>query len=179
MTMSRFTAPEVESLPAASRDILKTTEKRLGFIPNMHRLLALSPVLLRAVTDYQAEMSKALDARTRHGIALAVTEVNGCEYCRAAHSYYATNLGKLSYDEVARNLSGSSEDPKRSAAIAFAKTIAELRGKVSEGDLADVRAAGYTDSQILEIVGLSVQFLLTNFINNVAHTDSEFPDEAD
>jgi alkylhydroperoxidase family enzyme len=88
-------------------------------------------------------------------------------------------LGKLSYDEVARNLSGSSEDPKRSAAIAFSKTIAELRGKVSESDLADVRAAGYTDSQILEIVGLSVQFLLTNFINNVARTDSEFPDEAD
>jgi alkylhydroperoxidase family enzyme len=50
---------------------------------------------------------------------------------------------------------------------------------VSESDLADVRGAGYTDPQILEIVGLAVQFLLTNFINNVAQTESEFPDEAD
>jgi uncharacterized peroxidase-related enzyme len=177
--MSRFTASDVGTLPAEAKDILNVTEKRLGFVPNMHRLMAQSPVLLRAVTQYQAEMSKALDAKTRHGIALAVTEVNGCEYCRAAHSYYATTLGKMSYDEVANNLAGHSEDPKRSAAIAFAKKVAELRGKVSESDLADVRGAGYTDPQILEIVGLAVQFLLTNFINNVAQTEPEFPDEAD
>jgi uncharacterized peroxidase-related enzyme len=156
--MSRFNTPKVESLPAETRDVLNAAEKRLGFVPNMHRLMAMSPIFLRAVTEYQAEMSKALDAKTRHGIALAVTEVNGCEYCRAAHSYYAATLGKLSYDEVALNLSGCSEDPKRSAAIAFAKKIAELRGKVSDDDLADVRAAGYTDAHILEIVALAVQF---------------------
>jgi uncharacterized peroxidase-related enzyme len=134
---------------------------------------------LRAVTDYQAQMSKSLDAKTRHGIALAVTEVNGCGYCKAAHSYYATGLGKLSDNEVALNIDGRSEDAKRSAAIAFAKKVTELRGKVSDGDLAEVRAAGYTDPQILEIVGLAVQFLLTNFINNVAQTDSEFDQTAD
>jgi uncharacterized peroxidase-related enzyme len=177
--MSRLQAPDLETLAADERDILNLAEKRLGFLPNMHRMLATSPILLRAVTDYQAQMSKSLDAKTRHGIALAVTEVNGCGYCKAAHSYYATGLGKLSDNEVALNIDGRSEDSKRSAAIAFAKKVTELRGKVSDGDLAEVRAAGYTDPQILEIVGLAVQFLLTNFINNVAQTDSEFDQTAD
>jgi uncharacterized peroxidase-related enzyme len=177
--MSRLQAPDLETLAADERDILNLAEKRLGFLPNMHRMLATSPILLRAVTDYQAQMSKSLDAKTRHGIALAVTEVNGCGYCKAAHSYYATGLGKLSDNEVALNIDGRSEDAKRSAAIAFAKKVTELRGKVSDGDLAEVRAAGYTDPQILEIVGLAVQFLLTNFINNVAQTDSEFDQTAD
>jgi uncharacterized peroxidase-related enzyme len=177
--MSRLQAPDLETLAADERDILNLAEKRLGFLPNMHRMLAASPILLRAVTDYQAQMSKSLDAKTRHGIALAVTEVNGCGYCKAAHSYYATSLGKLSDNEVALNIDGRSEDAKRSAAIAFAKKVTELRGKVSDGDLAEVRAAGYTDPQILEIVGLAVQFLLTNFINNVAQTDSEFDQTAD
>jgi uncharacterized peroxidase-related enzyme len=177
--MSRLQAPDLETLAADDRDILNLAEKRLGFLPNMHRMLATSPILLRAVTDYQAQMSKSLDAKTRHGIALAVTEVNGCGYCKAAHSYYATSLGKLSDNEVALNIDGRSEDAKRSAAIAFAKKVTELRGKVSDGDLAEVRAAGYTDPQILEIVGLAVQFLLTNFINNVAQTDSEFDQTAD
>jgi uncharacterized peroxidase-related enzyme len=177
--MSRLQAPDLETLAADERDILNLAEKRLGFLPNMHRMLATSPILLRAVTDYQAQMSKSLDAKTRHGIALAVTEVNGCGYCKAAHSYYATSLGKLSDNEVALNIDGRSEDAKRSAAIAFAKKVTELRGKVSDGDLAEVRAAGYTDPQILEIVGLAVQFLLTNFINNVAQTDSEFDQTAD
>jgi uncharacterized peroxidase-related enzyme len=177
--MSRLQAPDLETLAADERDILNLAEKRLGFLPNMHRMLATSPILLRAVTDYQAQMSKSLDAKTRHGIALAVTEVNGCGYCKAAHSYYATGLGKLSDNEVALNIDGRSEDAKRSAAIAFAKKVTELRGKVSDGDLAEVRAAGYTDPQILEIVELAVQFLLTNFINNVAQTDSEFDQTAD
>ncbi|MFJ6121641.1 hypothetical protein [Streptomyces sp. NPDC092129] len=38
-----------------------------------------------------------------------------------------------------------------------------------------VREAGFSDPQILEIVGVAVQFLLTNFINNVADTDIDFP----
>ena len=38
-----------------------------------------------------------------------------------------------------------------------------------------MRGAGYTDPQILAIVALAVQFLFTNFINNVNQTDLDIP----
>ena len=49
------------------------------------------------------------------------------------------------------------------------------RGKVADSDLDAVRAAGYTDANIVEIIALSAQFMLTNFINNVFDTEIDFP----
>jgi alkylhydroperoxidase family enzyme len=78
--------------------------------------------------------------------------------------------------EIALARERSSSDPQRAAAAQFAKQVTETRGKVTDADLASVRDAGYTDPQIIEIVALSVQFLLTNFINNVADTENDFPE---
>ena len=38
-----------------------------------------------------------------------------------------------------------------------------------------VQGAGFTDPQIIDIIALSAQLLLTNFMNNVAETDVDFP----
>jgi hypothetical protein len=53
--------------------------------------------------------------------------------------------------------------------------VVETRGQVSDADLSDVRAAGYTDPDVLAIVALVVQYLLTNFLNNVNQTDVDIP----
>jgi hypothetical protein len=46
---------------------------------------------------------------------------------------------------------------------------------VSDEDLADVRAAGFTDADIVAIAGLTAQFLLTNFMSNIAQVELDFP----
>ena len=81
----------------------------------------------------------------------------------------------MSPDEIARNRLGRSSDPKRDAAVVFARKLIETRGKLDDADLAAVREAGFSDAQVIEMVTLSAQFLLTNFINNVADTDIDFP----
>ena len=77
-------------------------------------------------------LSKTLDVKTRDGIALAVSEANGCDDCLAAHNYVSTNLAKPPQEEIALNRQGRSGDPKRQAAIAFAKALIEARGGVSD-----------------------------------------------
>jgi alkylhydroperoxidase family enzyme len=62
--------------------------------------------------------------------------------------------------------------PRVAAAVAFARKLVETRGKVAAGDLDTVRAAGYSDANIVEIIA---QFLLTNFVNNVFDTEIDFP----
>ena len=174
-SMSRIPLPADQDIPAASRPVLEATEKQLGFTPNMLRALALSPAVLNGWSDLQTALSRTLDATTRHGIAHAVTEVNGCRYCKAIHTFTATAFGRIPAEEQELFRQGRASDPKRSAAVAFAKKVIETHGKVSDADLNAVRQAGYKDSQILEIVALAVQYSMTNFLNNVMDTDVDIP----
>jgi len=173
--MSRISVPTRDDAPAASQPILDAVHKQLGVIPNLYRLAALSPAVLTGLTVLGAALGKTLDLKTRERIALAVAEVNRCGYCLSAHSYLATNLAKVSPDEIALARAGHSADAKVDAALRFAVAVAETRGHVDDGALAAVRAAGFTDAQVIEIVGLVVENFFTNFLNNVAETEIDFP----
>jgi uncharacterized peroxidase-related enzyme len=173
--MSRISIPTKEEAPEASKPILENVNKMLGFVPNLQRLMSLSPAALSGWAGLMGALSKTLDAKTRDAIALAVSEVNACHYCLSAHSWIASNLAKVSDDEIARNRNGESADPKRQAAATFAKKLIENNGKVSDDEFSAVQTAGYTDAQIIEIISLSAQFLLTNFVNNAVDTDIDFP----
>jgi uncharacterized peroxidase-related enzyme len=173
--MSRIAVPSRDEASAEAKPVFDALEKMLGFVPNLHRLMSLSPTVFKGFVDLQNTLSKALDVKTRTAISLAVSEVNGCNYCLAAHTHVATAMTKLPSEEVELNRQGKSGDSKREAAATFARKVIERRGQVSQVDLAAVRQAGFSDSEVLEIVALSAQFLMTNFMNNVADTDIDFP----
>ena len=173
--MSRLTIPSRDDAPAASQPILDAVHAQLGVVPNLFRLIATSPDALAAFTGFSGAMAKTLDLKTRNRIALAVAQVNGCSYCLSAHSYLALNLAKLSPEEIAANRAGGSTDPRADAAVRFAAAVARERGHVADADLAAVRLAGFTDAQMVEIVALVAENVFTNFLNEVAQTDIDFP----
>jgi uncharacterized peroxidase-related enzyme len=119
-------------------------------------------------------LAKTLDVKTRDGIALSVSEVDGCNYCLAAHTYISTNLAKIPAEKIALNRQGRSSDPKRQAAVAFAKSLTEKRGKISDEEFAAVKVAGWIEANIVEMIALSAQFL-TNFMKNAVETPIDFP----
>jgi uncharacterized peroxidase-related enzyme len=172
----RIAIPKREDVPAESKPILDNVDKMLGFVPNLHRLMSISPNALSGWATMMRSFAKTLDVKTRDGIALAVSEADGCDYCLAAHSFIAGNLGKIPADEIELNREGRSSDPKRQAAVAFAKALIETRGKVSDAQFAAVRDAGLTDANIVELIALTAQFLLTNFMNNAVQTPIDFPE---
>ena len=108
-----------------------------------------------------------LPAATRERIALAVAEINGCSYCLSAHTYLGKNLAKLDDAEIAANRNGASNDPKADAAVRFAAKLVRERGHVSDDDLRAVKAAGYDDAQVIEIVQHVALNTWTNYINEV------------
>ncbi|MEL1251583.1 carboxymuconolactone decarboxylase family protein [Aurantiacibacter gilvus] len=173
--MSRIAIPTLDMSPADSRPVLDAVNQQLGSVPNLFRLLGNSPAALKAYTSANGALTKALDVKTRERIALAVAQVNGCGYCLAAHTYLATNLAKLPPEEIARNRAGGSTDAKADAAVRFAAKVTAERGKVSDADLAAVRNAGFSDAQVVEIVALVAENVFTNFLNEVAQTDVDFP----
>lgn len=165
-----------ESSEARFSAYVDNVNKMPGFVPNLQRLMSISPNALGGWAGLIGSLSKTLDVKTRDGIALAVSEANGCDYCLAAHSHISTNLAKISPEEIALNRQGRSGDPKRQAAVAFAKALIETRGKVSDAQFAAVRDAGWTDANIVEMIALTAQFLLTNFMNNAVQTPIDFPE---
>lgn len=175
--MSRLPTPTtVDEAPVASRPLLDDVKKQLGTIPNMFRLIATSPAALEGYLALSGALNKgALPAATRERIALAVAEVNGCGYCLSAHTYVGKTFAKLDDDEILANRRGASNDATADAAVRFAAKVARQRGHVGEGDVRAVKAAGYDDAQVIEIVLHVALNTWTNYINEVAKTDIDFP----
>lgn len=117
----------------------------------------------------------SLPAPTRERIALAVSELNGCSYCLSAHAYLGKNLAKLDDAEISANRNGGSNDPLAASAVRFAVKVARERGHVGQDDVNALRTAGYDDAQITEIVLHVALTTWTNYINEVARTDIDFP----
>jgi uncharacterized peroxidase-related enzyme len=175
--MSRIPTPaSISAAPAASRPLLEAVKRQLGIVPNLFRLVSNSPVALEGYLGVLGALNKgALPAPTRERIALAVAEINGCNYCLSAHTYLGKNFAKLDDAEITANRSGASNDPKADAAVRFAAKIARERGHVSEDDVRAVKLAGYDDAQVVEIVQHVALNTWTNYINEVAKTEIDFP----
>ena len=175
--MSRLQTPaSIEAAPAAARPLLAAVKKQLGIVPNLFRLVSNSPAALEGYLGLNGALAKGeLEAPTRERIALAVAEINGCSYCLSAHSYLGKNLAKLSDAEIAANRDGGSTDPKANAAVRFAASLVNARGHVSDADIQAVKQAGYSDAQVIEIVLHVALNTLTNYVNEVAKTEIDFP----
>jgi uncharacterized peroxidase-related enzyme len=155
---------------------LQAVKAQLGVAPNVFRLVANSPAALEGYVSMLGALGKGeLPAPTRERIALAVAEINGCDYCLSAHTYLGRNVAKLDDAEMTANRNGASNDIKADAAVRFAVKVTKLRGHVNEEDFRAVKAAGYTDAQIIEIVQHVALNTWTNYINSVAQTEIDFP----
>ena len=173
--MPRGAALKPEQVPADCKPALDAITKNIGFTPNMMATFAQSPIAFNAWAALLGSLSKALDVKTRDSIGLAVSEVNGCNYCLTVHSFTAEHMAKLPADEIILARKGHASDPKRDAAVQFARKVIETRGKVSDADLKAARDAGYTDANVMEIVALVAMYSMTNFFNNVFDPEKDFP----
>lgn len=175
--MPRIPVPaSIEAAPAVSQPMLHAVVKQLGVVPNLFKLVSNSPAALEGYLSLSGALAKGrLPAPTRERIALAIAEVNGCSYCLSAHTYLGKNLARLDDAEMVANRAGGSNDPKAAAAVRFATRIARDRGHISDEDLTAVRLAGYDDAQIIEIVQHVALNVWTNYVNEVARTEIDFP----
>ena len=174
--MSRVSIPTVETSVEASKPLLAAVKQSLGVVPNLMKLVGHSPAALEGYLSLNGALAKGkLDTKLRERIALAVAEYNGCDYCLSAHDYLGRNVAKLSGSEIDAARDFHSEDPRADAALRFARRVTELRGRVSDADLSTLRDAGFDEASTIEIVVTVALNVLTNYVNNVAQTDIDFP----
>ncbi|QLG89143.1 carboxymuconolactone decarboxylase family protein [Chitinibacter bivalviorum] len=174
--MTRLHIPSTEQTPAASLPLLEAVNKQLGVVPNLMKVVGNSPAALEGYLSLNGALGKSkIGARTGERIALAIAEFNRCDYCLSAHTYLAANVAQLSAAEIEANRHGQSGDEKANAAVRFAVNVAQHRGHVSDEAVAAVKAAGFGDAEIIEIVSYVALNTLTNYVNSVVQTTIDFP----
>lgn len=173
--MTRLQALATESAPGNSPELLAGVQRKLGMTPNLMRTMASSPAVLEGYLALSGALGHSkLPAKVREQISLAVAEANGCDYCLAAHCAIGKMTG-LTDDQVTDSRRGKSVDAKVDSLLQFVRQVIDSRGNVSDAELQEVKDAGYDDAEIGETIAAVALNIFTNYFNNVAETEIDFP----
>jgi uncharacterized peroxidase-related enzyme len=161
--------------------ILKNTQSKLGFIPNMYGYMGALPGVLEgymaAYTSFRNDAG--FTPPEQETVFLSVSAVNGCTYCTAAHSIIADKLSKVPAADLAALRDGSPlPDPRLNALATFTRTMVEKRGMPDKGEVDTFLAAGFKPKHVLGIVQAIACKTYSNFVNHLAATevDAAFAD---
>src|SRR5687768_10118269 len=174
--MTRLKALSPDEVTGKAKEMFTAVNDKFGVVPNMIRTMGNSPALLEAYLNFSAALDRGtLGAKTNKLIALTVAETNQCNYCLSIHSYLGVNLLKIDEVTLEASRSGKANDPKTQAILIFAKALVIKKGLVNAADVNAVKSTGVTEAQVGEIVGQVALNTLTNYFNNTANTEIDFP----
>jgi uncharacterized peroxidase-related enzyme len=179
--MADFKPHTLETAGPEGREVLEQVQKSYGFIPNLLGNMAHAPATAKGYLALgQLVGETSFDATEQQVILLSVSRYNQCEYCVGAHSAISA-MQKLPADviESIRN-DEPIGDSKLEALRTFTTRVVDQRGWLSDEDIGEFIAAGYSHSQILEVVLGVAMKTISNYTNHIAGTelDAEFADFA-
>lgn len=168
------------TLPARTTDdpdpavasLLAKAEARTGMLPNMYANMANVPGLLETyLTGYAAFRSESgFTPAEQETVLLAISLANGCTYCVAAHSTVA-DMAKVPTEITDALRAGQPlPDPKLDALAVFTTAIVETRGLPTEDQVSAFLAAGFTETDILQVVLAVAVKTISNYTNHLFHT---------
>jgi uncharacterized peroxidase-related enzyme len=173
--MARINLVSAESANPEQQALYDAIQAKLGMVPNFLKAFANSPAALRAFLGLHGIAGEgSLDPQTRERIALALAQQNSCEYCLSAHTAIGRKAG-LDGAEIEANRAGHSRDEKAAVAVRFARSLVAHMGEVSTAELVEMRQAGYSESDIVEVITHVGMNLLTNLLGKAGRVDIDFP----
>jgi len=175
--MSRLSVPNLEADAGPSGQVYGQIKKAIGSVPNTYAAIAAhGPAALKAVLAADAVLAAgSLSKRDQEIIKLVVSAASGCDYCVAAHHHLA-KLAGVKPETLQQILAGQpTGDAKRDALVAFVRKLAQTSGTVSDADFAAIKAAGYSDAQLVDISLAFATTIFTNVFNRINDTEIDFP----
>ena len=166
---------DVAAATGKTADTLAAVKKSLGVVPNLFATLAQSPAALQTYFGIKEGLALGSFSTRQHElIALAVAQANGCQYCLSAHTAIS-NMIRTKAEDIAAARHGHASDPRDDAILSLARAIVEKRAKLTPAEVASWKARGLSDADILETVASVVHNILTNYVNELAGTEIDFP----
>jgi uncharacterized peroxidase-related enzyme len=178
--MTRFAPHSPDTAPEEAREILSQIANKYGFLPNLMATMAESPELVKAYAAIGDLFARTgFTSAEQQVVLLAISRLNGCDYCVAAHSTVA-GMQQVPADVVAAIRDDQPlKDPRLEALRRFATAVVEQRGWVSEEQVEEFLAAGYEQRRVFDIILGAAMKTLSNYTNHVAATplDAAFSEQ--
>jgi AhpD family alkylhydroperoxidase len=175
MSAQRIPSLDTTTATGSNKKFFDILQANLGLIPNMTRAMAQSPAVLEGYISLSGALGKGtLGRKLGEELALTLAGSNHCDYCASAHTVLGKFAG-LDEAQIGSALKGAAQDAKTAAALKFAQVVVEKRGQISDADFKAVTDAGFTPGEAGEIVAHVALNVFTNYFNNVAATEIDFP----
>ena len=174
-TMRTFEVPTRDQVAPAAQGIFDNLKSQIGMVPNLYATIGYSANALSSYLAFQGAQAKGtFNAKEREAVFLAVSQVNGCAYCQAAH----TALGKMNgftEEETIELRRGESDNERLKAIVTLAQDITSSHGRPSEANVENFFAQGFDNAALIDLVALVADKTLANYVHNITQIAIDFP----
>ncbi|TXI20977.1 MAG: carboxymuconolactone decarboxylase family protein [Roseateles sp.] len=172
--MTPIQVPRRDQVSPANQAIFDQLQGQLGFVPNLYATFALSGHALATYLALQGAKS-SITGKAREVVNLAVSQVNHCEYCLAAHTALGRMVG-FSDEQILEIRRGTASfDPRLDALARLARHIAQERGRADPALLDAFFAAGWTQEQLVDVVMAVGDKIISNYLHATTQVPVDFP----
>jgi uncharacterized peroxidase-related enzyme len=173
--MKTFQVPTRDQVTPAVQGVFDHMQSAFGMVPNLFATIGYSENALTSYLAFQQAQAKgSFSAKEREAVFLAVSQVNGCQYCQAAH----TAIGKMngfSEEETIQLRAGAHPNAKLSTITRLAASITENHGRPEPQLLEEFFALGYGEKALIDLVALVADKTLANYVHNITQVPIDFP----
>lgn len=167
--VTRLDLPATAELPERTERYLQVCEEKLGMVPNVLRAYLFDMTKFDAFVGMYNDLmlgESGLSKLEREMIAVVVSSINRCWYCQVAHGAAVRELsGDPALGEaMVMNYRAAPLDARTRAMLDFAALVTESSPKVSDSDRDALRAHGFIDRDIFDIIAVVGFFSMTNRI---------------
>lgn len=174
--MSRLSAQGANAT-GRTAELFAAIKSKLGKVPNAYDTIGSnSPVALEALLNFDAALAAtSLSKQEIEVVKLAVSEVAGCDYCLAAHTLMGKMAGLSPEAILAARRGSATGNDKLDALSTFVRSVVGTTGTVAQPVVDAVKAAGYTDTQVVDTIFAISSITFTNLLNRINDTAVDFP----
>lgn len=177
--MSNFQLHNLDTAPKAAKPLLESSLKGFGMIPNLHAVMAESPALLEGYQKLHGLAQNAsFDKEELTVVWQTINVEHACHYCVPAHTAIA-NMMEVDpgITEALRNQTPL-KTPKLETLRDTTLLMVRNRGVIEQTDIETFYAAGFSKQNLLDIVLVLAQKVMSNFTNHLAYTAVDEPFQA-
>jgi AhpD family alkylhydroperoxidase len=172
--MITINVPTREEVSPENQAIFDKLKSGLGMVPNLYATLAHSDNALGSYLAFQNAKS-SINGKAREIVNLVVSQVNGCEYCLAAH----TVIGKMSGftdEQLLEIRSGTAHfDAKLDALARLVKNIVVKHGHADQAAVEAFFAAGWSKANLVDAIVAIGDKTVTNYLHGTTRVPVDFP----
>lgn len=173
--MANIQVPTKDQVDTKAQGIFDGLKKQLGTVPNLYAAIGYSSDALERFLDFSGKAGKdTFTSKEVEAIKLAVSQVNNCQYCLAAHTALAKMNG-FTEEETLTLRTATVADARLNAITQLAKEVAENAGKASEATIDNFLAQGFDEKGLIDLVSVVISVTFTNYVHGLTKVPIDFP----